>query len=652
MSFDIHQPDTSKRRLKAPSVFWLLLIICGILLFMTNVFQSQHLMIPIKIRTQDKTVAPKSLDGFVIKTPGCRIPYMDPFDRSVEKFIFKQKRPVCNNGIPALVDSNMTSIFLVESSLAEYTHRDISEVKCCYVPFYRREPRGDETDDKVKFGKNCFAFNGSAKISFEFIKVKCDVGGKKIYTDMFSFVPNKIKERKLFKRKPLNILIVGLDGVSRLNFHRQMPKTVQYLKSITQVEFLGYNKIAYNTFPNLVTLLTGMSEWEFRRLCWKNEDARFDKCPFIWKDYKAEGFVTSFGEDASWMGAFNYIKKGFKKQPTDYMWGVFDRAAEYHIGNSYNLNLMECMGAREVYKIFLNHIENFVIKMDMERLPYFAFYWGVSLSHDYLNKPNQGDEDYHNFFKNIKENGHLDNTAMIVMSDHGIRWGDIRKTYQGRMEERLPFNFVVLPDWYKEQYQDAYNNLLKNTRRLTTPYDMHETLKDLLNPFHLTRKFLQSRYQTQSRGYSLFNEIPPKRTCEDAGIDIQWCTCQQSIQIDKNDSVVIDGANFAVKYINQQLKGYAQCSNLTLYNIPEARIMTYGEHILNGSSVKDYTITFQTLPGKGTFEVTLRSVSENNSAHRYEVMGPISRLNLYGQQSNCITDFHLKLYCYCKSSIW
>lgn len=73
------------------------------------------------------------------------------------------------------------------------------------------------------------------------------------------------------------------------------------------------------------------------------------------------------------------------------------------------------------------------------------------------------------------------------MSDHGIRWGDIRKTYQGQMEERLPFVIITLPKWLKETYPVAAANLKKNVRRLTTPFDLHETLKDLLDVNNLNK---------------------------------------------------------------------------------------------------------------------------------------------------------------------
>ncbi|KAJ3633996.1 hypothetical protein MTP99_010908 [Tenebrio molitor] len=86
--------ETSERRWKVPSVFWLPLIICGVLLFVVDVFQSQYTMIPTRLANGELFIDQDSLKGFLIKTPGCRIPYMDPYDHTIKKYIHKEKRPV------------------------------------------------------------------------------------------------------------------------------------------------------------------------------------------------------------------------------------------------------------------------------------------------------------------------------------------------------------------------------------------------------------------------------------------------------------------------------------------------------------------------------------------------------------------------------
>lgn len=96
------------------------------------------------------------------------------------------------------------------------------------------------------------------------------------------------------------------------------------------------------------------------------------------------------------------------------------------------------------------------------------------------------------------------NTAVIFMSDHGMRWGSFRQTYQGRLEDSLPFIFFLFPDWWKQQHPQAWDNLNTNARSLTSPFDLHETLKDILEPRRLvipTSKVSFSSFLTVQRNY-------------------------------------------------------------------------------------------------------------------------------------------------------
>lgn len=58
--------------------------------------------------------------------------------------------------------------------------------------------------------------------------------------------------------------MVGVDSVSRLNFHRQFPKTVAILKDkLKSYEMYGYNKVRDNTFINLVPMFLGEARFLF-----------------------------------------------------------------------------------------------------------------------------------------------------------------------------------------------------------------------------------------------------------------------------------------------------------------------------------------------------------------------------------------------------
>lgn len=172
-------------------------------------------------------------------------------------------------------------------------------------------------------------------------------------------------------------------------------------------------------------------------------------------------------------------------QPTDYYLRPYCVAAESEIGNTHQLNANLCLGTRLNFDNLLHYTRK--VAEEFADDPYFGFVWQASLTHDFLEYPQLGDDSYHDFLAYLKQNDLLHNTAVVFMSDHGLRWGSFRQTYQGRLEDSLPFVFLMLPDWWRSQHPYAVETLERNTRSLTTPFDLHETLRDLLEPNRLLR---------------------------------------------------------------------------------------------------------------------------------------------------------------------
>ena len=96
---------------------------------------------------------------------------------------------------------------------------------------------------------------------------------------------------------------------------------------------------------------------------------------------------------------------------------------------------------------------------------------------------------------------------------------DVRASEQGKLEERLPFLAVRLPGWFSERYPRAAANLRLNSDRLTTPFDVHETLMDVIDMERL-RNVTEDR--PRPRAYSLYDNIPADRTCADADVEPHW----------------------------------------------------------------------------------------------------------------------------------
>ncbi|KAL3278183.1 hypothetical protein HHI36_013522 [Cryptolaemus montrouzieri] len=631
--------------LKVPSYIWMFLF--GLMVFLLTIINTP--LIENIIPKLEKIQIEDSGKGYLIKTEGCKIPELPITSDTIRKYFKYESETIhCNKDKPALVESNLTSLFILENSFESYNISNKSLLNCCYKELKRIIPDG-QPDKQYAFGSICFQFEYSIAVNEEFVFVKCDYSNQEIYNDVFAFIPMKSNISRDSEQEKLNVLVIGIDGISRINFHRQMPKFVSTLKDLEFQEFLGYNKIADNTYPNLITVLTGHDERTIAKTCRKT-GKYFDDCPFIWNSFKNKSYITLFAEDSAWMGIFNYVKYGFQKQPTDYMWGFFDRVGEDLLGNEKDMNVIQCIGSRIGYKMIVQYLFDFVYRMKSWNLPYFAFSWSSSLSHDYVNKPRIGDEFYRNIFQTMFDKGFFENTVTIVMSDHGIRFGSFRETYQGRVEERLPFLFIRLPANFVRKYPRASSNLKMNLRKLTTPFDLHETLYDLSIPDNLNSEFIEAghRKSETKTGLSLFHQIKPTRTCEDAGIANHWCACMKSTPVEIT-AEIIDTTNYAVNYLNGLLKGYKECAKLQLKKVRNAQRLSHATKSLESKiDVQDFLVSFETEPGDGSFEATIRKTGKR----KLEIVGTVSRLNLYGKQSACITDFHLKLYCYCKKKLW
>lgn len=115
------------------------------------------------------------------------------------------------------------------------------------------------------------------------------------------------------------------------------------------------------------------------------------------------------------------------------------------------------------------------------KTPRFVFSFHGELSHDSINLVGVADGDFTAWLKELHSRSVLNNTLLVVMSDHGNRFAEVRNTLQGKQEERLPFFAFVFPEWWKKKYPEAYGNFKDNTQRLVTPFDVHATLKDLLS---------------------------------------------------------------------------------------------------------------------------------------------------------------------------
>ncbi|XP_068151113.1 uncharacterized protein [Drosophila tropicalis] len=613
--------------------------------------------------------------AYFVDTPGCRMPYFEIVDNNIAKYLYKPqpyscKKPLirASDDIPGDLHLNMQPNEL----LSYYNVSDITTISCKYMEIRRKTDSTNEFLPQVPFKLEEIMRLPS---NLEFIQVECyDAAAHQIYLDYHFFGVDKNESkftapagknyetiklnesetiRKTDQQEGLSIMILGIDSVSHLNFLRQMPKTSTYIKKhLPHVEFWGFNKVGDNTFPNLMPLLSGLDQQELYNSCANSSKSSFDSCSFLWNKFKEAGYKTLFAEDVGDLALFNFCRNGFRIPPTDYYFRPIMLEMEKNIANKRAESVSLCMGGRRTVDVLLEYMRKLMPKFKKDL--FFSFFWTVTLTHDWLNTPWLLDDQMTSQLRNLKESGVLNRTLVILMSDHGMRNGFFRLTYQGIMEERQPLLIALYPDWLSERYPEAVSNLQLNSKRLTTPFDLHATMLDLLDIRYLEKDQLLRRADALTndplklpRGISLFLPVPVERTCEQATIASHWCTCHQRKELPTIDGRVQRAARFLVRLINERLKSHSQCRTLYLNSILKAFIAAPHRQVLKESEndyAVDILVRLQTKPGLAIFESTVR-ISEIS----INPTGTISRINLYGNQSYCINDPILKLYCYCLS---
>lgn len=496
----------------------------------------------------------------------------------------------------------------------------------------------------------CKSFKESVVIIHSLVKVVCrNTFLMKVYENVHATTlmddvqyVDDLKHNSAFK-----ILLVGIDSISKQNLNRTMPKSYEYLEK-NFINLKGYNKIAENTYPNLMAILTGQNMTQLDETCpflTSNKNKRKDfvsTCGLIWKDYKCSGYITGFGEDYCSLSTFNFDKKGFPDPPTDYYYRPYFLAAEQLKSAGNKCNTGFCSGPESSGERVLNIAKDFSITFK-DQLS-FGLFWMNTFSHDSFNCPSVMDEKVLQFLSDPSFVDSLNDTIFVFFSDHGFRFGAHRRTNSGWLEERLPFIYMRIPNKFQTNFPREYKNFLTNSLRLTTPYDFHNTLQHVLKLYNTSHTSLSS--PGCPKCHSLFEEVDEKRTCQDAGITQRWCTCTSYSHLPTTDSYVQSVANFVVQTINGLMRTFPDGGKCVPYFLDSVLSVGTSEVRINAENEKvNYVLVTVKTNTKAMFESTVEVPVEG--PERLKIVGSISRVDRYADTSFCVRSSELKKYCYC-----
>ncbi|XP_015905104.1 uncharacterized protein [Parasteatoda tepidariorum] len=458
----------------------------------------------------------------------------------------------------------------------------------------------------------------------------------------------------------LNILMFGLDSMSRLHYMRKLPRTYRYLTEVLKASVMkGYNIVGDGTPQALIPILTSFTEQELPETRKRMDDANFvNVYPFAWKNFSASGYVTAYAEDCPYTGIFTYRLKGFDAIPTDH----YMRSFYVEVDKVMKEHSRLCLANKPRHIVMLDWLRQFYdVYSDV---PKFALGFHGELSHDDYNLVGHADLDIEKFLIGLKESGILNNTILIMFSDHGHRFAAIRETQQGKQEERLPFFAVVTPQWMETKYPKLIRNLRINENRLSTPFDIYSTLMTILD------SNVPIQGDLSHRSISLFSEISQDRTCSMASIEPHWCACLSWTKMSPGYPVATNVGQAVIDFINKLTEVQRNvCEILKLKEVTRIEKLLPNKALLKFKKNADrdgfigefsdntevteliYQVQLRASPSDGIYEASVKHITSSNQFLVKEF--ELSRVNMYANQEHCIHDTYpnLRKYCYCKNQL-
>jgi hypothetical protein len=458
-----------------------------------------------------------------------------------------------------------------------------------------------------------------------------------------------------------SVIVLGIDSVSRSHAIRALPKSYNYLVSEFQAnDFVGYNRVGENTWRNFIPLLAGRSHRKY--LITMHMIFHIDLIPFIWYEKEMAKVSTFYAEDRPELSAFTVFGQlGFKLPPTDYYFRPFTQGV-----NSFAPKIIDkvtqskdCYGPKTMFDIQLDYLKGFLQRYERKRK--FAMSWSTQISHSSYSLLSRSDEAFLDFLKWLKAGNHTENSILIVMSDHGPRMGGAALTHVGRAENNKPWFMLHISDNLKTKYKWIQETVLHNSKRLTSHYDTYQTISDIFQNKAFNTKTYRPVRDTLTRR-NLFHSLPKDRTCVDAGIEAQFCTCDRKELVQPTLDIVQSIAKFLVEKINELISENEHlCGVFTLHNVTEA-LVSYSKpeedmkirdkvlQFLYSDKSGRYKVVFYTIPGYALFEGTVDfvEISSKKIEHRMRLIGELIRLDRYDAKSKCMNDKFIRPYCVCK----
>uniref|UniRef100_A0A8R1I1S3 Uncharacterized protein n=1 Tax=Caenorhabditis japonica TaxID=281687 RepID=A0A8R1I1S3_CAEJA len=300
-------------------------------------------------------------------------------------------------------------------------------------------------------------------------------------------------------------------------FMRHMPRTVETMEKLGFHFLYGYTKVADNSMVNLAPILVGdipealakpkhddSGDININWILPTQDKTDPTKLEFLWKVMKER----------------HEFLPGFTENPADHYYRA------YYLAVYENWKYEACKNGEQLQNEFVNIWRRFAHRYN--NICHFGFTFVTTLTHEAGFVLEVLDEKVSSHLNALHVDGDLENSISVIMGDHGNRIGAIQRRYHGRIEERMPLMAIRLPTDFAQKFPEEYRNFLDNKYKLTSNFDIHKTLHDIVH-MRLGKDKTDSLNNDNGRGISLFDAISSTRTCYEANIPENFCMCMTDV---------------------------------------------------------------------------------------------------------------------------
>eukprot|EP01012_Entosiphon_sulcatum_P023624 TRINITY_DN28717_c0_g3_i1.p1 TRINITY_DN28717_c0_g3~~TRINITY_DN28717_c0_g3_i1.p1 ORF type:complete len:692 (+),score=85.36 TRINITY_DN28717_c0_g3_i1:24-2078(+) len=333
-----------------------------------------------------------------------------------------------------------------------------------------------------------------------------------------------------------NVLFLMLDAVSRLHIKRRLPQLVQAVErahrsgNTTLFQFFRYSIIGHSTQGNVPLFLTGHFDHPSYNQLSNLSSPRSDR--YWWSDFKREhGHVTTFINDLCedkldlWMGG-----RGSHLDNEFVAWCCFAEYDNYGERTNwigpYSFS-PRCLRHRFVHSYALQYLrqawDHYARTERVGQTVYATFTDGHEGTMEVISTM---DTDLARLVDWLGAEGHLQDTVVVLGSDHGMHMGPYFMTVPGRLEQKLPLLQLLVPTAMLERYPELNDTLQHNSQSLITAWDLYATLRQLaVYPRPADRGTPDYPRGPKWAKSLLAEKVPYNRTCAEAHIPAHRCIC-------------------------------------------------------------------------------------------------------------------------------